>query len=340
TSVAIICFNYGRFLPECLDSCLAQSVPPDEIVVVNDGSTDDTRQVLDDYAARHRRVQAIHQANGGICAATSAALAACTGDVVLLLDADDTMAPQRIEKVLAALRRHVDGRLPGWVHNTMQRFSGSQGDLGLAPYYPGGKAPEGWLAAETLEAASCPVLALTSGLSFRREVLEAIGPLDNDRLMYQDLQLCTAAALLSPCAHVPEPMTCYRVHGAAATQGAMVSASHVHATRERAVRFDAWLRAQMERTRPGSSVLWRPLDDQGGHLWLRFLDRWLSGSGKDVGLLLRVLRHPDTRHGPRQYRIYYYGSLLLPRPLFVSYSQLIFGSSPVKKVLRKLLRRG
>jgi glycosyltransferase involved in cell wall biosynthesis len=339
TSIAIICFNYGRFLPECLDSCLAQTVPPDEIVVVNDGSTDDTAEVLDAYAARHPQVRPIHQANGGICAATSAALAACTGDVVLLLDADDTMMPRRIEQVLAALRQPVEGHWPGWTHNAMLRFSAAQPDLGIAPYYPGGAPPQGWLASATLSAASCPVLALTSGLAFRREVLEAIGPLDNDRLMYQDLQLCTAAALLSPCVHIAEPLTRYRVHGASATKGSMVSAQQVRATRERAVRFDAWLRAQLERSRPGAAVLWRPLDDQGGHLWLRFLERWLSGKGKDLALLLRVLRHPDTRKGPRQYRIYYYGSLLLPRAMFVSYSQLIFGAGPLKRTLRRLLRR-
>ena len=108
-SIAIIAFNYGRFLAECLESCLAQTLKADEIVVVNDGSTDDTAATLDDYATRIPQIRAIHQDNAGICAATNAALAACSGDVVLLLDADDTMAPQRIEKVLGALRRHVDG---------------------------------------------------------------------------------------------------------------------------------------------------------------------------------------------------------------------------------------
>jgi glycosyltransferase involved in cell wall biosynthesis len=338
-SVAIICFNYGRFLPECLDSCLAQTVPADQIVVVNDGSTDDTAQVLDGYAARFSRVQPIHQRNGGICAATNAALAACTGDVVLLLDADDAMAPERVEKVLAALRGRVGGHLPGWTHNAMQRFSEGQPHLGLAPYYPGGRAPEGWLAAETLKAASCPVLSLTSGLAFRREVLEAIGPLDTDRGMYQDLQLCTAAALISPSAWIPEPLTRYRVHGASATKGSMVSVEQIKAMRQRAARFDLWLRAQLERHRPGASALWRRLDDQGGYLWLSFLERWLSGEGKDLGLLRRALRHPDTRQGPRQYRLYYYGSLLLPRGMFVSYSRLIFGASPLKTVLRRLLGR-
>jgi len=337
-SIATICFNYGRFLPECLDSCLAQTVPADQIVVVNDGSTDDTAQVLDDYAARFPQILPIHQRNGGMCDATNTALAASTGDVVLLLDVDDLIAPERIEKVLDALRRRVDGRIPGWTHNALQRFSEGRPHLGLAPYYPGGRAPEGWLAAETLKAASCPVLALTSGLALRREVLLAIGPLDAHRVMSQDLQLCTAATLLSPSAWIPEPLTRYRVHGAAATKGAMVSAEHVKASRQRAARFDTWLRAQLERRRPGASSLWRPLEDQGGYLWLSFLERWLSGQGKDLGLLRRALLHPDTRQGPRQYRIYYYGGLL-PRSLFVSYSELIFGASPLKSLLRKLLGR-
>jgi cellulose synthase/poly-beta-1,6-N-acetylglucosamine synthase-like glycosyltransferase len=338
-SIAIICFNYARFLPECLESCLAQTVAVDEIVVVNDGSTDDTAEVLNDYASRLPWVKAIHKSNGGICSATNAALAACSGDVVLLLDADDAIVPDRVEKVLAAFRRRVDGQLPGWVHHAMTRFSDMQPNLGLAPYYPGGAGPEGWVAPQALSAASSPVLALTSSLAFRREVLEAIGPLDEDRLMYQDLQLCTAATLLSPTAWIGEPLTRYRVHGVSATKGSMVTPEQLQATVKRAGRFDTWLRAQLEKRKPGAASLWRPLDDQGGYLWLSFLERWLSGQGKDFKLLWRSLRHPDTRSGPRQYRVYYYGAVLLPRPLFVSYSQLIFGSSPVKSMLRKLLRR-
>jgi glycosyltransferase involved in cell wall biosynthesis len=339
-SVAIICFNYARFLPECLESCLTQTVHADQIVVVDDGSTDDTATVLDGYAARHPQIRAIHQSNGGICSATNAALAACTGDVVVFLDADDAMAPDRIEKVLAALRRRVDGlHRPGWVHHRMVRFSQTQPHMGLTPYYVDGKGPEGWLAAEALKAASTPVLALTSALAFRREILAAIGPLDDDRLMYQDLQLCTAATLLSPVACVAEPLTRYRVHGASATSGSMVTLQQVRLTRMRADRFDAWLRMQMDKARPGSSALWRPVTDQGGYLWLTFLERWLAGEGKDYRLLARVLRHPDTRSVPRQHRIYYYGSVVLPRRLFISYSRLIFGSHPAKAALRKLLRR-
>lgn len=338
-SIAIISFNYGRFIVECLDSCLAQTQRADEIVVVNDGSTDDTASVLDAYAARVPQVRPVHQANGGICSATNAALAACSGDVVLLLDADDVLEPERIEKVLAALRRRVDGLLPGWVHHRMKRFSAEQSDLGQAPYYANGAGPQGWLAAEAVDAAVSPVQSLTSALAFRRELLQAIGQLDAHRLMYQDMQLIAAATLLSPAAWIGEPLTRYRVHGASATTASMVSIDQIRATRKRNERFDAWLRGQLDAIKPGAARLWRPLDDQGGYLWLTFLERWLSGAGKDFRLLWKVLRHPDTRHGAPQNRVYYYGGVVLPRGMFVSYSRLIFGSSPLKVRLRRLIGR-
>lgn len=338
TSVAIICFDYGRYLAECLDSCLGQTQMPDQVVVVNDGSTDLTAEVLDRYEARFPQVRALHQANGGICAATNAALAACNGDVVLLLDADDLMAPDRIERVVAALREPVDGQLPGWLHHPVRRFGDGQPDLGVSPHYAGGTGPRGWLAPAAVRAASSPVLALSSALAFRRELLEAIGPLDADRSMYQDIQLCTAATLRSPAAWIAEPLTKYRVHASATTTGSMVSLKQITATRQRAERFDAWLRAQLERQQPGASALWRPVTAQGGYLWLTFLEQWLSGAGKDRALLWRVLRHADTRNAPRQQRIYF-GFGLLPKPLFLAASRIVFGSGGVKAVLRKLLRR-
>ena len=140
-SVAITCYNYGQFLSACLDSCLNQTVPIDQIVVVDDGSTDASWQVLSGYAGSGSRVQAIHQANAGMCAATNTALRACTGDVVLLLDADDMFAPTRVERVLAALRQPIDGELPGWVHHALRRFSSTHSNLGLFSNYPAMRCP-------------------------------------------------------------------------------------------------------------------------------------------------------------------------------------------------------
>lgn len=100
TSIVIPAFNVKEFLVEALDSALAQTVPC-EIILVNDGSTDGTKFICDDYADR---VKVIHQVNKGLPSARNAGIMNATGDIVLMLDADDKLLPtavERIEKVFA-----------------------------------------------------------------------------------------------------------------------------------------------------------------------------------------------------------------------------------------------
>jgi glycosyltransferase involved in cell wall biosynthesis len=100
-SIVINCFNYGRYVGTAIDSALAQSHTPCEVVVVDDGSTDDSWGVIQGYGTR---VQALRQANGGQGAAYNTGFAACTGQWVLFLDADDVLDPQALQKCLAAAR--------------------------------------------------------------------------------------------------------------------------------------------------------------------------------------------------------------------------------------------
>lgn len=100
TTIVVPAFNVKEFLAEALDSALAQTVPC-EIVCVNDGSTDGTKFICDDYADR---VKVIHQVNKGLPSARNAGIMNATGDIVLMLDADDKLMPtavERIEKVFA-----------------------------------------------------------------------------------------------------------------------------------------------------------------------------------------------------------------------------------------------
>jgi len=337
-SIAITSYNYGSFLAECLDSCLAQTVRADEIVVVDDGSTDDTQRILQDYMARFPSVIGIHQVNRGIVGATNTALTNCTGDVVLLLDADDILLPQRVEKVVRALRETIDGHRPGWVHHYLLRFTREQPEQGPVPRYADA-APQGLLAAQVLATGDSPVATPTSGLAFRRELLAAMLPLDDGRHMLQDLQLRTGAALLSPLAWIPEPLTRYRIHATNRTAGLMVNVDQIGRARRGHADLDAWVRRVLDRHQPGLTSSLPPLDQQPGYLWLCYLHRWLSGERRDYGLLHKVLKHPATRRASSQLRLYYYSGLVLPRREFVAFSDLLFGFSPIKSFLRKALGR-
>ena len=104
-SVVIPCHDYGRYLPETVGSVLAQTFCDWELVIVDDGSTDDTEAVARSLIAQHpdRRIQLLQQANAGVSAARNAGIAATTGRYVLPLDADDVIAPSMLEKTVVVL---------------------------------------------------------------------------------------------------------------------------------------------------------------------------------------------------------------------------------------------
>lgn len=101
TSIIIPVWNRADLLSEAVESVLAQTGCEVEVIIVNDGSTDDSGVIADGLAARHDQVIAVHRENGGPAAARNTGLAACSGSWVTFLDSDDLMAPDRIAEQLA-----------------------------------------------------------------------------------------------------------------------------------------------------------------------------------------------------------------------------------------------
>lgn len=93
-------YNGARFLGEALDSILAQTLPPTEIIVVDDGSTDSTPEVVNAYA---RHVTYHRQANAGPASARNRGIGAATGDFISFLDADDLWRADKLERQMSAL---------------------------------------------------------------------------------------------------------------------------------------------------------------------------------------------------------------------------------------------
>ena len=105
-SVIVPAYNVESYLREAIESAVAQTVAPLEVVVVNDGSTDGTGAVLDALAREHASVRAIHQENGGPAIARNTAIAAATGEFLTFLDSDDAMEPDRLEVQVGYLLAH------------------------------------------------------------------------------------------------------------------------------------------------------------------------------------------------------------------------------------------
>lgn len=110
-SVVIPCFNQACFLSECIDSVISQTYRELEIIIVNDGSTDNTKQLIEAYKEKDSRIIFIDQENKGLPAARNAGLKKSRGKYFLPLDSDDKLSHNYIELAVNALESHPDYRM-------------------------------------------------------------------------------------------------------------------------------------------------------------------------------------------------------------------------------------
>ena len=103
-SIVVTNYNYGRYLRSAIDSALAQTYPNVEVIVVDDGSSDGSREIIESYGAR---IAAVLKANGGHGSALNAGFVASRGEIVMFLDADDELLPVAAAQVVNAWRPGV-----------------------------------------------------------------------------------------------------------------------------------------------------------------------------------------------------------------------------------------
>ena len=108
-SVIVPAYNNALWLPRCLDSILSQTYSDLEVLVVDDGSKDNTPEVLREYEARDSRIRGIRKENGGVTSARLRGLAEATGDWIGFVDADDEIEPQMYGRLMENARKyHAD----------------------------------------------------------------------------------------------------------------------------------------------------------------------------------------------------------------------------------------
>ena len=125
-SIIIPVYNVAPYLRECLDSVLAQTFTDWEAICVDDGSTDGSGAILDEYAAKDNRFRVIHQQNAGVSVARNTALSRIRGEWFLFLDGDDRLRPDGLAVFVPYISNaKVDGIL---LHP-------------YVPYWKGGEVP-------------------------------------------------------------------------------------------------------------------------------------------------------------------------------------------------------
>lgn len=201
-SVIISNYNYADFLTQAIDSVFAQTYQNFELIVVDDGSTDRSREIIESY---RERLTAIFQQNAGQGAAFNTALAAATGEIVCFLDADDYYHPEKIAKVVAAFQRH-----PQWVQISHGRTSiDRQGKAVGTGYHRHSQGDVSGLLLQWGKYA----WSITSGLAYRRQVLMQILPIPTKRKEAADAYITAAVPFYGEVGSIDEPLMFYRMHG-------------------------------------------------------------------------------------------------------------------------------
>jgi len=192
-SIIITCFNYGRYLADAINSCLEQSYPPLEVIIVNDGSTDNTAEVADSFKNTKIPIFYIKQENKGLSSARNAGCRIANGNYLLNLDADDKINIDFIKKTIG-----VDDIVGTW----LQEFGDSNVIWKSLKVYP---QAEDFLKNNHLNCCSL----------FKKEVFDRTGGYDeNMKSGYEDWEFWMRATKAGyECTVIQEVLFYYRKHG-------------------------------------------------------------------------------------------------------------------------------
>jgi len=208
-SVLINNYNYARFLPETLASVAAQTHAPHEIIVVDDGSQDDSLAVLESLRATTPGLRIHAQPNGGQLSAMRAGIDLATGDCCAFLDADDTWEPDHLATAARALSASPEA---GVYYSGHLETSGPAVFRSKWPAGIGGPFPA------LVSATGVRIGTITSTIILRKDRADAlsrqVADLEADwRIRADDVLLFGAAFGSALFLHEPRPTVRYRIHG-------------------------------------------------------------------------------------------------------------------------------
>ena len=201
-SIVINNYNYGRFVSQAIESALAQTYPQTQVIVVDDGSTDESLKRIGTYSDR---IVLVTKANGGQASALNAGFARANGDYFIFLDADDFLAPDALARVAtkaeeSAAKIHwrmrvvdAEGKPVGWMPKRKWRLA--EGDVAIA------------------QATRSVVSSPTSGNAFSRAFLTAVMPVPEELFRINaDVYLLSRSPFFGKVIAIDEPLSFYRVH--------------------------------------------------------------------------------------------------------------------------------
>lgn len=213
-SVVIPTYNYGRFLGAAIDGVLSQTLRPTELIIVDDGSTDDTEAVVSRYlhdadGLDAVKIRYIKQKNAGVCSARNRGVAESSSEFIAFADADDIWHPTKLEKQIA---KFTEDENIGLVHCAMREFDSDTGETTAVNI----DGMEGDVADELLLWERSVIIGPGGTIVVTRKAFDDAGGFDTEMKVGEDWDFCYRVARKFKVGFVPEALVDYRSHAAAA----------------------------------------------------------------------------------------------------------------------------
>lgn len=207
-SIIIANYNYARYLTAAVTSVLEQSYQNFEIVIVDDGSIDNSREVIENIQKQHPdRIRAIFQANQGQGGAFNTGFAASSGEIIAFLDADDVWKPNKLERIV---QEFIDSKVVGVMHQ-LENIDADGNQLETTQPL----ALRNNLAELIIKTGNAWFFPPTSALSYRRHALSRVFPVDAVKWRTcVDGCIIYCTSFLGDIKTLPDFLGGYRIHGA------------------------------------------------------------------------------------------------------------------------------
>jgi glycosyltransferase involved in cell wall biosynthesis len=264
-SVLITSYNYGQFIRRAIESAFHQSYPPKEIIVSDDGSKDDSCEIVESFVRDGAPVKLLRGKHQGMAGSLNAAFNSSTGEILCLLDADDYFLPGKISAVVSAFHSQSESGFAVHRAQMIDPFDHQRGTYPLLSSLPQGNCAEATLR----NAGILMGLPPTSNLSLRREVARSIFPIPLQFSGYAEQVIHRMAPLITSICAIDQALSVWRLHHHNDGNSPYVAAHRLE--RELLYMRDLWLGQKSYLSMHSPAIAERLPDLETNPLYMRML---------------------------------------------------------------------
>lgn len=334
-SILVPNYNYAKYIGETLESALCQTYSNFEVIVCDDGSKDNSCEVIEAYVQKDSRIKLIRKQNGGVATALNTAYQESKGQIICILDADDIWLDNKLEAILEVFR--AEPQCGFAVHNVIQ--IDGQGNL-IKPTPMLGNLPSGWKGQFALENGGFVYnIPPASALCLRREITEVLFPLNEAFVRNADSLIFRFAPFITSMGSTQKVLSKFRLHGSNTTSQAVLTPDVLE--KEQATLERVYQEQKKFLNEVFGSQITNQLTDLHCSIAICH-DRYLLSRFKGVSksgrrqIYQQLVTHPEFTNWPFPQKCLFRWGEYLPDAIFKMWFDLVYGPSNLKSAVKWL----